>query len=88
MAKRATLTLDGMKAAKSPSASTGGATEAQTSSPKQKASDNRRGQTIRLTVDAWRQLKHMAADEQRTSHALLIEAVNMLFQNRGKPPIA
>jgi hypothetical protein len=47
-----------------------------------------RGQTLRLSPEAWRQLKMLAVERGTTSHALLIEAVNSLFQKHGKPPIA
>lgn len=53
-----------------------------------RSNNNRKGQTLRLTVDAWKQLKHMATDEDKTAHDLMTEAVNMLFRDRGKPPIA
>ena len=52
-----------------------------------RASSTRRGQTLRLAVDDWKRLKNLAVDEETTSHALLIEALNMLFQNRGLPPL-
>ena len=89
MAKRAALTLESLKAAK-PRQDPPSQSESEPPSPKpaNRASDNRRGQTLRLPVDAWRQLKHLATDEERTSHDLLLEALNMLFQDRGKPPIA
>jgi hypothetical protein len=51
------------------------------------APDRRRGQTLRLDLDAWKQLKRLAVDEETTSHTLLIEALNMLFKDRGLPPI-
>jgi hypothetical protein len=47
-----------------------------------------RGQTLRLTPDAWRQLKMLAVEQAMPSHTLLIEAVNDLFRKHGKPPIA
>ena len=47
-----------------------------------------RGQTLRLSPEAWKQLKLLAVEHATTSHALLIEAVNALFQKNGKPPIA
>ena len=50
--------------------------------------DDRRGQTLRLSVEAWRQLKIMAAEETIPVHAILVEAVNDAFRKRGKPPIA
>jgi hypothetical protein len=48
----------------------------------------RRGQTLRLTVAAWKQLKRLAIDEEKTSHDLMIQALNDLFRSRGLPPIA
>lgn len=87
MAKRAALTLDTMKAAK-PAVIEAAPVTLPEKPTKNRASDGRRGQTLRLTVDAWRQLKHLAADEECSSHDLLIEAVNRLFTDRGKPPIA
>lgn len=50
--------------------------------------DGRRGTILRLSRDALKQLKHLATEEETTSHALLIEALNDLFVKRGKPPIA
>lgn len=52
------------------------------------AKEKPRGQTLRLTPEAWRQLKLLAVERAIPSHALLIEAVNDLFQKHGKPPIA
>jgi hypothetical protein len=48
----------------------------------------RRGQTLRLKPAAWTQLKILAAERGKTSHELLIEAVNLLFDQYGKPTIA
>jgi hypothetical protein len=50
--------------------------------------ETRRGQTLRLTVAAWKQLKRLAIDEEKTSHDLLIEALNDLFRSRRLPPTA
>jgi hypothetical protein len=47
-----------------------------------------RGQTLRLNVRAWEQLKTLALKRRAPSHDLLIEAVNDLFQKYGEPPIA
>ena len=83
MARRAQITLQAEKA-----------TKPNTSKPEPKAEptgapdDKRRGQTLRLSVEAWKQLKRLAVDEERTSHDLLLEAVNRLFQDRGLPPVA
>lgn len=48
----------------------------------------RRGQTLRLNEDAWKQLKILAIENGSTSHELLIEALNDLFKKHGKKPIA
>jgi len=47
-----------------------------------------RGQTIRLNTEAWKQLKMLAIDQERPAHALLVEAVNDLFEKHGKKRIA
>lgn len=52
------------------------------------APDKRRGQTLRLSVEAWRQLKRLAVDQDKPAHDLLVEAVNSLFSKHGLPPIA
>jgi len=59
-----------------------------TAAPVNRASGARRGQTLRLDVDSWKALKILAANEETTCHALLIEAVNMLFRDRGLPPVS
>ena len=41
--------------------------------------------TIRLNLDAWRQLRFMAFDDGRTAHALLIDALNAYFKKQGLP---
>ena len=77
MAKRAQMTLDALKASKGV-----------TTRPVNRASATKRGQTLRLNVDEWKRLKILAATEEKTCHALLIEALNLLFEERGMPPIA
>ena len=77
MAKRAEMTLDAFKA-----------TKGVTTRPVNRASTAKRGQTLRLDVDQWKRLKILAATEEKTCHALLIEALNLLFAERGMPPIA
>lgn len=79
-AARAPLTLDALVTPKP-----GTATPARR--PANKAADGRRGQTLRLDPEAWKQLKKLAVDEESTSHALIIEALNLLFRDRGLPPI-
>ena len=54
----------------------------------QNGENRRRGQTLRLEPEAWRQLKTLAIDEGKTSHELLIEAVNLLFSHYNRPTIA
>ena len=77
MAKRAKLskfTADKAKALEAPA--------------KAKADEAIKGQTLRLNMDAWRQLKLMAIDRALPAHDLLIEAVNDYFAKHGKPPLA
>ena len=76
MAKRAPLTLENLKTAKPG-----------TPAPANRASTERKGQTLRLPVDQWRRLKVLAIDEGRTSHDLMCEALNLLFESRGLPPL-
>jgi hypothetical protein len=57
-------------------------------SKSQNKEDDRRRVTLRLTEDAWKQLKIMSIEEGCVAHKLLIEAVNDLFTKKGKSPIA
>jgi hypothetical protein len=57
-------------------------------SSSQNKEDDRRRVTLRLTEDAWKQLKIMSIEEGCVAHKLLIEAVNDLFTKKGKSPIA
>ena len=50
--------------------------------------DDRKGQTLRLSVDAWKQLRIMAAEQETTMHDILIAALNAEFKRHGKPEIA
>ena len=78
MAKRAQLSLDSLVAVKP------GKGRPVTVN---RASGIRRGQTLRLSVADWQQLKILAVNEETTCHSLLIEALNMLFKDRGLPLI-
>ena len=80
---RATLTLTDMTA-------TRGVPAEVASPPAQGTKDarGRRGQTLRLEPEAWKQLKLLAIDQGKTSHDLLIEAVNLLFDHYNRPTIA
>ena len=95
MPRRPTIKLDELKAGKptraavaTPLAIESAGHHAPTKAPENQSPDPRRGQTLRLTVPAWQALKRLAIDEQKTSHDLLIEAVNLLFSDRGLPPLA
>jgi hypothetical protein len=46
----------------------------------------RRGQTLRLEPEAWRQLKMLVIEQGTTSHDLL-QAVNLLFDHYNRPTI-
>jgi len=78
MARRAALTLDDLAATRS----------APAAAATKEASRARRGQTLRLDPEAWKQLKMLAIAEGKTSHDLLIEAVNLLFDHYNRPTIA
>jgi hypothetical protein len=62
-------------------------TQMQTSTPDPSA-ERRKGLTLRLNRAAWRQLRQLALDDERSAHDLLIEALNDFFKKRGKPPAA
>jgi hypothetical protein len=44
--------------------------------------------TLRLPVVVHDQLREMAFTARRSQHDLLMEALNLLFERNGKPPIA
>src|SRR5947209_3343905 len=52
-----------------------------------KSGGPRKGQTLRLNPEAWKQLKLLALERETSSHDLLIEALNALFRRHGKPPV-
>jgi hypothetical protein len=84
---RARLKLDDLKARRAVAPEL--AREASPSLARKDADEEpRRGQTLRLKAAAWTQLKILAAEQQKTAHDLLIEAVNLMFQHYGKPTIA
>ena len=95
MPRRPTMKLDALKAGKptraavaTPLAIESAGHHAPTKAPENQSPDPRRGQTLRLTVPPWQALKRLAIDEQKTSHELLLEAVNLLFESKKMPPIA
>jgi hypothetical protein len=87
MARRAALTLDDLAATRSAPAPTEPA-PGRLIRGTNEASRTRRGQTLRLEPEAWKQLKMLAIAEGKTSHDLLIEAVNLLFDQYNRPTIA
>ncbi len=44
--------------------------------------------TLRLEPEAWRQIKMLAIEQGTTSHDLLIQAVNLLFDHYNRLTIA
>jgi hypothetical protein len=44
--------------------------------------------TLRLPDVAHEQLRKMAFSTHRSQHSLLLEAVNLLFERHGKPPVS
>jgi hypothetical protein len=87
MARRAALTLDDLAATRGSPAAAEPAPGRLIRGPKD-APRGRRGQTLRLEPEAWKQLKMLAVTEGKTSHDLLIEAVNLLFHHYNRPTIA
>jgi hypothetical protein len=84
MAKRVALKLDELRAKK-----TGGEAPGKPEvAPDASGDQQRKGQTLRLPVAAWRQLKYLSIERGKPAHDLLVEAVNDLFVKCGKPPIA
>jgi hypothetical protein len=74
---RAALTLGDLEA-------TPGAPEAGAAGKK----DSRRGMTLRLEPEAWRQLKMLGIEQGKPVHHLLVDAVNLLFHHHNRPTIA
>ncbi len=77
---RASLTLNDLAASRKK--------PAQATAPAATKARARRGQTLRLEPEAWRQLKVLGIDTGKPVHALLIEAVNLLFDYYNRPTIA
>ncbi len=77
-----------IRATKKKAASRKGSAKRAALTPSASDSPPIKGQTLRLNMDAWRQLKIMAIDQGVPAHDLLIEAVNGYFRRHGKPPLA
>lgn len=50
--------------------------------------DGRKGILVRARPDAWKALKHIALNEERTLQDLMTEAINDCLAKHGHPPIA
>jgi len=50
--------------------------------------ESTKGQTLRLNMAAWRELKVLAIEQGKPAHTLLVESVNDLFRKYGKEPLA
>lgn len=53
-----------------------------------RAKDDRKGMTLRLSPEAWKQLKHLAVETGKPAHDLIVDGVNAVFERHGKPMIA
>lgn len=65
--------------------------ETQPTNPSQNSVPSRagkRGKLVYLNAAAEKQLTNIGTDHDKTQQALMIEAVNLLFEHYGKPPIA
>ncbi len=50
--------------------------------------DGRKGILVRATPAAWKELKRVAIDEERTLQDVMTEAINDVLRKYGKPPLA
>jgi DNA-binding protein YbaB len=50
--------------------------------------DGRKGILVRATPAAWKELKRVAIDEERTLQDVMTEAINDVLKKYGKPPVA
>jgi DNA-binding protein YbaB len=50
--------------------------------------DGRKGILVRAAPEAWKELKRVAIDEERTLQDVMIEAINDVLKKYGKPPVA
>lgn len=50
--------------------------------------DGRRGILVRARPEAWKALKHIALDGERTLQDVMTEAINDVLTKNGKPPVA
>jgi DNA-binding protein YbaB len=66
------------------------ATKAAERGPERRKSqpDGRKGILVRATPEAWKELKRVAIDEERTLQDVMTEAINDVLKKYGKPPVA
>ena len=50
--------------------------------------DGRRGILVRARPEAWKALKQIALDGERTLQDVMTEAINDVLTKNGKPPVA
>jgi DNA-binding protein YbaB len=50
--------------------------------------DGRKGILVRATPEAWKELKRVAIDEERTLQDVMTEAINDVLKKYGEPPVA
>jgi DNA-binding protein YbaB len=50
--------------------------------------DGRKGILVRATPAAWKELKRVAIDEERTLQDVMTEAINDVLRKYGKSPVA
>ncbi|NEU14938.1 hypothetical protein G3T14_23085 [Methylobacterium sp. BTF04] len=50
--------------------------------------DGRRGILVRARPEAWKALKQVALDGERTLQDVMTEAINDILVKNGKPPVA
>ncbi len=50
--------------------------------------DGRKGILVRATPEAWKELKRVAIDEERTLQDVMTEAINDVLRKYGKAPVA
>ena len=50
--------------------------------------DGRKGILVRARPEAWKALKMIALDGERTLQDVMTEAINDVLQKHGKPPVA
>lgn len=44
--------------------------------------------TVRLSPVAWRAIRQLAVELDTSSHSIILEGLNAMFEKHGKPPVA